>query len=78
MPDIGELLRKRIGGGAPAEEMPPEAPADDAGLSDPVQDAASDLIAAVQAGDAGGVAAAMRAAFQAMEMEPHLEAGESE
>lgn len=45
---------------------------------DSVQYAAEDLLRAIEAKDPIGMAAAMRAAFEIMESEPHEEAGHEE
>lgn len=82
-PAIEELIASKLGGvaGQMAPDMPmgeePLAPMiEDAG--DPVDAAAGDLIAAVQSGDKAGVVSALRLAFKALELEPHIEGGEQE
>ncbi len=78
MSDVDELIAGQLGSGAPAGGPVADAPAEMADApSDPVHDAAADLMTAVTAGDPAGVATALRMAFKALELEPHMEGDEA-
>lgn len=79
---VQEMIASHLGGGSDSEptggveSAPVDAAADMA--ADPVEEAMGEMSSALTSGDAQGAAMAFRKAFRAMELEPHLEAGEGE
>jgi len=69
---VGVIVRNRKPDGISAEQ-----PDEDSG-SGAIDACAEDLMQALQSKDSKAVAAALRAAFEVLESEPHEEAGEEE